>query len=78
MAALGYSSDQQTAHGFRAIFRTIAAEDLEIRVDWLDMQLAHKVKDPNGRAYNRASFLPQRAKVMAQWSDYLDKLRGAK
>jgi integrase len=75
LAALGYSSDQQTAHGFRAIFRTIAAEDLEIRVDWLDMQLSHKVKDPNGRAYNRASFLPQRAKVMAQWSDYLDKLR---
>lgn len=75
LAALGYTSDQQTPHGFRAVFRTIAAEDLEIRIDWLELQLAHEVKDANGRAYNRASFLPQRAKVMQQWSDYLDKLR---
>jgi integrase len=74
---MGYSSDVQTPHGFRAIFRTLAAEDLEIRVDWLDAQLAHQVMDPNGRAYNRTSFLPQRAKLMQQWSNYLDKLRAA-
>jgi integrase len=78
LAALGYDSETQTPHGFRAIFRTIAAEDLEIRIDWLELQLAHEVKDSNGRAYNRASFLPQRAKVMQQWSDYLDKLRAGK
>ena len=77
LAALGYDSDTQTPHGFRAIFRTIAAEDLEIRIDWLELQLAHEVKDANGRAYNRASFLPQRAKVMQQWSNYLDSLRTA-
>jgi len=78
LAAMGYDSETQTPHGFRAIFRTIAAEDLEIRIDWLELQLAHEVKDSNGRAYNRASFLPQRAKVMQQWSDYLDTLRTAK
>jgi integrase len=78
LAALGYDSETQTPHGFRAIFRTIAAEDLEIRIDWLELQLAHEVKDSNGRAYNRASFLPQRAKVMQQWSDYLDTLCAAK
>jgi integrase len=78
LATMGYDSDTQTPHGFRAIFRTVAAEDLEIRIDWLELQLAHEVKDANGRAYNRASFLPQRAKVMQQWSDYLDKLRDAK
>jgi integrase len=77
LAALGYDSDSQTPHGFRAIWRTVAAEDLEIRIDWLELQLAHEVKDSNGRAYNRASFLPQRAKAMQQWSDYLDKLRDA-
>jgi integrase len=77
LAALGYDSDTQTPHGFRAIFRTIAAEDLEIRIDWLELQLAHEVKDSNGQAYNRASFLPQRAKVMQQWSDHLDELRAA-
>ncbi len=78
LAALGYTSEQQTPHGFRAIFRTIAAEDLEIRIDWLELQLAHEVKDSNGRAYNRASFLPQRAKVMQQWSDHVDKIRATK
>ena len=75
LAAMGYDSDTQTPHGFRAIFRTVAAEDLEIRIDWLELQLAHEVKDSNGRAYNRESFLPQRAKVMQQWSDHVDKLR---
>lgn len=75
LATMGYDSGTQTPHGFRAIFRTVAAEDLEIRIDWLELQLAHEVKDANGRAYNRASFLPQRAKVMQQWSDHLDRLR---
>jgi integrase len=75
LATLGYSSDQQTPHGFRAIFRTIADEDLEIRPDWLELQLAHQIKDVNRKAYNRASFLPQRAKVMQRWSDHLDTLR---
>jgi integrase len=75
LRVLGYDGATQTPHGFRAIFRTIAAEDLEIRIDWLELQLAHEVKDSNGRAYNRASFLPQRAKVMQQWSDHIDTLR---
>jgi integrase len=75
LRAMGYDSETQTPHGFRAIFRTIAAEDLEIRIDWLELQLAHEVKDANGSAYNRASFLPQRAKVMQSWSDHLDTLR---
>jgi integrase len=78
LAAMGYDSATQTPHGFRAIFRTVAAEDLEIRIDWLELQLAHEVKDANGRAYNRASFLPQRAKVMQLWSDHLDEMRDAK
>jgi integrase len=53
LAAMGYDSDTQTPHGFRAIFRTVAAEDLEIRIDWLELQLAHEVKDSNGRLQPR-------------------------
>ena len=36
---------------------------------------AHTVRDPNGRAYNRTAFLPERRKMMQEWADYLDRLR---
>ncbi len=72
---LGYSGDEMTGHGFRAMARTILDEVLEYRVEWIEMQLAHEVKDPNGRAYNRTAFLEGRAKMMQGWSDYLDELR---
>ena len=75
LATLEYGSDTHTPHGFRAMFRTIAAVDLEIRIDWLELQLAHEVKDSNGRAYNRASFLKQRADLMRRWADHVDVLR---
>jgi hypothetical protein len=55
--------------------RTMMDEVLEYRVDWIEMQLAHEVKDPNGRAYNRTAFLPQRKAMMQGWADYLDGLR---
>lgn len=64
-----------TAHGFRAMARTILDEVLEERVDLIEHQLAHAVKDPNGRAYNRTAHLPARRDMMQRWSDYLDKLR---
>jgi len=49
------------------------------RVDLIEHQLAHKVRDPLGRAYNRTSFLPERHRLMQRWADYLDGLReGAK
>jgi len=44
-------------------------------VDWIEHQLAHAVKDPNGRAYNRTTFLPERKKMMQTWADYLDNLK---
>jgi hypothetical protein len=50
-------------------------EVLEFRVEWIEHQLAHQVKDPNGRAYNRTAFLPQRREMMQRWADYLDRLR---
>ena len=75
LRGMGYSKDIHTAHGFRAMARTILDEVLNERVDHIEHQLAHTVKDPNGRAYNRTAHLPARKKMMQRWADYLDKLR---
>jgi len=59
--------------------RTILDEVLQVRPDFIEHQLAHAVRDPNGRAYNRTSHLPERKKMMQTWADYLDGLKaGAK
>lgn len=75
LKALGYSGDQQTGHGFRAIARTMLDEHLGIRVDYIEAQLSHNVRDVNGRAYNRTTFLPERMAMMQSWADYCDRLR---
>jgi len=76
---LGFDKDTMTGHGFRAMARTILDEVLQIRPDYIEHQLAHAVKDPNGRAYNRTAHLAERRRMMQQWADYLDKLKsGAK
>jgi integrase len=76
---MGYTSDDQTGHGFRAMARTILDEVLQVRPDFIEHQLAHAVKDPNGRAYNRTAHLVERKKMMQLWADYLDGLKiGAK
>ena len=72
---LGYSTTEVTTHGFRATARTLLDEGLGYRVDWIEHQLAHAVKDPNGRAYNRTAHLDARRRMMQKWADYLDKLR---
>ena len=64
-----------TPHGFRAMARTILDEVLGYRVDWIEHQLAHAVRDANGRAYNRTSHLEGRSGMMQGWADYLDKLK---
>jgi integrase len=76
---MGYDKEEITGHGFRAMARTILDEVLEFRPDIIEHQLAHAVRDPNGRAYNRTSHLPERRKMMQTWADYLDGLKsGAK
>lgn len=76
---MGYSKEEMTPHGFRATARTILDEVLKVRPDFIEHQLAHAVKDPNGRAYNRTAHLDERKKMMQLWADYLDKLKaGAK
>lgn len=67
--------DVATAHGFRATARTLLEEALGERCDLIEHQLAHTVRDPNGRAYNRTTHLPERKRMMERWGQYLDKLR---
>jgi integrase len=67
--------NRRSQHGFRAIARTILDEVLGVRPDFIEHQLAHSVRDPNGRAYNRTAHLKERHAMMQQWSDYLDGLK---
>ena len=71
---IGYDGEEMTGHGFRAAARTILDEELGFRPDIIEHQLAHAVRDPNGRAYNRATHLPERRRMMQAWADYLDEL----
>ena len=73
---LGYDTQEEiTGHGFRAMARTILNEELGIHADVIEHQLAHKVADNLGTAYNRTKFIAQRKKMMQQWADYLDSLK---
>lgn len=72
---LGFDSATMTAHGFRAMARTLLDEVLGFRPDFIEHQLAHAVRDPLGRAYNRTSHIEERTKMMQSWADYLDSLR---
>jgi integrase len=73
---MGYDTKTEiTGHGFRAMARTILHEVLGIPPEVIEHQLAHKVPDALGSAYNRTKFLPARKAMMQQWADYLDKLK---
>ncbi|WP_027157898.1 tyrosine-type recombinase/integrase [Methylobacter luteus] len=72
---MGFDKTEMTVHGFRAMARTILDEVLGFRPDFIEHQLAHAVKDPNGRAYNRTAHLSERRKMMQTWADYLDSLK---
>ena len=71
---MGYK-DVMTAHGFRAMARTVLVEQLDYPIEHVEMQLGHSVRDPLGRAYNRTTYLKQRRTMLQEWADYLDKLK---
>lgn len=76
---MGFEKSEMSGHGFRAMARTILDEVLQVRPDLIEHQLAHAVRDPLGRAYNRTQHLNERRKMMQTWADYLDGLKaGAK
>lgn len=72
---MGFGGDVITGHGFRAMARTILDEVMGYAPHLIEHQLAHAVRDPLGRAYNRTAHLPERRKMMQAWADYLDALR---
>lgn len=75
MRRMGIRPDQMTIHGFRASARTLLDEVLGERYDLIEHQLAHAVRDPNGRAYNRTQHLAERKRMMERWANYIDELR---
>lgn len=72
--ALGFGKEQ-TWHGFRASARTMLVDQLDLDPLAIEANLAHAVKDANGRSYNRTQYLAKRFNQVQQWADYLDKLR---
>ena len=72
--SLGFG-DEQSWHGFRASARTMLVDQLDLDPLAIEANLAHAVKDANGRSYNRTKYLAKRFDLVQQWADYLDKLR---
>lgn len=77
MRRMGYDKDMITGHGFRATARTMIRERLHIEAEFIEIQLAHKTKAPNGTAYDRVAFLKERRQMMQAWADYLDQLKSS-
>jgi len=72
---MGYTKDEFTPHGFRAMFSTIAHEKSNFEHEVIEAQLAHSVGSNVSQAYNRAKYLEQRIELMQWWSDYLDEVK---
>ena len=72
------TQNELTGHGFRAMARTLLEEVHGFRPEVIELQLAHAVRDPLGRAYNRTKHLAERKRMMQVWADYLDALREGK
>lgn len=78
MRRMGFTKDEMTSHGFRAMARTLMIEKLSgISPDVIEAQLAHGKSGPLGMAYDRTEYMEQRRAMMQQWADYLDELKGA-
>jgi integrase len=76
LTRMGYDTKtEMTGHGFRAMARTLLAEELHFPPEIIEHQLAHAVPDALGTAYNRTKFLKERKVMMQAWADYLDKLK---
>ena len=73
---LGYTKEEFTAHGFRAMFSTIANDETDFKHEIIESCMAHKVGNEVSQAYNRAEYLNKRKEVMQWWSNYLDGLKG--
>jgi integrase len=79
LRTMGYDTRTEiTAHGFRAMARTVIAERLHIDTQWIERQLSHRTSEKLGEAYDRAQYLDDRRNMMQTWADYLDGLKAGK
>jgi integrase len=78
LRSLDVPKEQMSGHGFRAMARTVLDEVLKFPAHLIEAQLAHAVRDANGRAYNRTTHIEERRVMMQRWADYLDALRDPK
>ena len=74
LVSAGIPKTTQTVHGFRATARTILDEILDFDINLIEVNLAHAVKDSNGRSYNRTRHIEQRRQMLQKWADYIDEL----
>lgn len=72
---LGFDESDCTAHGWRATFRTLGAEVLDIDSDVLELALGHKLADKHRGAYNRVKLEAKRRAAAQAWADYLDGIK---
>ncbi len=72
---LGYSGEEMTAHGFRAVFDTLTSESGLWSTDAIERTLAHQEPNSVRRAYSRGEHWEERIRLMKWWSNYLDGLR---
>jgi len=72
---IGYTKEEFTPHGFRAMFSTIAHEKSPFKYDVIETQLAHSIGNSVSQAYNRAKYLDERVELMQWWSNYLDEVK---
>ena len=75
LRTIGVPKEEMSVHGFRAMARMCLDEQLGFPPHLIEHQLAHQVRDPLGRSYNRTQHLPERKKMMQAWADYSDHLR---
>jgi len=79
LRTMGYDTRTEiTAHGFRAMARTVIAERLHIDTQWIERQLSHRTTEKLGEAYDRTQYLDDRRDMMQTWADYLDALKAGK
>ncbi|MDQ7068747.1 MAG: site-specific integrase [Sulfurimonas sp.] len=72
---MGYTKEEFTPHGFRAMFSTITHEKSPFKYDVIETQLAHNIGNSVSQAYNRAKYLDERVQLMQWWSDYIDEVQ---
>ncbi len=72
---MGFTKEEFTPHGFRAMFSTICNEKSSFKFEVIETHLAHQIGNATSQAYNRALYLNDRIELTRWWADYLNNLK---